>query len=179
MKNLLLILFLFLISANTYASPGEEENKPVGTWTIKNVQKMQGLVIRTKKYTKDGGDTKAFIKRFKGATITFNADNTVILVTPDGKKTVTGTWEFGSKMTPNIGGGTPSNPGHSEDVTVLFIKFPTARNYNIDGEYTDKQFGVSTKGKFFIIDPKYMFRFDKFGTDRDKEEDKEEEEEAE
>jgi len=168
MKNLLTILFLLTVSFSAYSGPKGKgktlAEEIAGTWTIKNVQKMQGMVIRTKKYTKDGGDPKAYIKRFKGSTVTFNADSTVVLVSPNGKKTVEGTWEFttDTKYKVNTGSGSSMNTGHTETVTLLVLKFPTGRSYNIEGEYADRQFGmVKMDGKFFIIDPKYMFKFER------------------
>ena len=168
MKNLLTILILLTLSLSVYATSKDKDKtlaeEIAGTWTIKNVQKMQGMVIRTKKYTKDGGDPKAYIKRFKGSTVTFNADGTVVLVSPNGKRTVEGTFEFvnDSKYKVNTGSGSDMNTGHSETVTLLVLKFPTGRSYNIEGEYADRQFGmVKVDGKFSIIDPKYMFKFER------------------
>lgn len=169
MKNLLTILILLTLSLSVYATSKDKDKtlaeEIAGTWTIKNVQKMQGMVIRTKKYTKDGGDPKAYIKRFKGSTVTFNADSTVVLVSPDGKKTLTGTWAFvdDTKYRVKTGTNAPAwDHGHTETVLLLSIKFPTGRSYNIEGEYADRQFGmVKVDGKFSIIDPKYMFKFER------------------
>lgn len=184
MKNLFTIILLLAASFNVFSAPKDKDKtfaeEIAGTWKIKNVQKMQGMVIRTKKYTKDGGDSKAFIKRFKGSIVTFNVDGTIVLVHPTGQKTVTGTWELKSdtKYKVNTGSGSSSNTGHTEAVSIMELKFPTARNYNIDGEYADRQFGmVKVEGKFSIIDPKYMFKFErvvegdeKKGNDKDDEE---------
>lgn len=140
------------------------KNELVGTYTIKNVQKIIG-VVRTKKYTKDGGNPKRYIARFKGSTITFNEDSTVLLVTENGKQQYEGKWGFvtDSKYRVKTGTGAPSwDNGHSEDVLNLEIKFPTAGRYNIVGEFRDEQFGlVKVKGLFAIVDPKYMFKFEK------------------
>ena len=88
MKNLLIFLFIVACSLDAYSFPKGETpaERIMATWRIKNVQKMQGLVVRSEKYTKDGGDAKAYIKRFKGAIITFKEDSTAILVTPYGKR---------------------------------------------------------------------------------------------
>jgi hypothetical protein len=167
MRNLFVILFLFLLSTHAYAFPKGESfaERLNGTWQIKNVQKMQGLVIRTQKYTKDGGDPKAFIARLKGCTVTFNMDSTVTLVTANGKKTIEGKWYFGYDTKYRVKTGAnalPGDNGHTEEVSIFKMTFPTARSYNIEGNYDASQFGVgSVKGRFAVIDPKYMFKFKK------------------
>lgn len=177
MKNLLLILLLVSFTTNARALPkGETLAEQInGTWRIKNVQKMQGMVIRTKKYTKDGGDSKAYINRFKGALITFNQDSTVVLVSPNGKRTVEGKWDFiyDTKYRVKTGTGGPSwDNGHTEDELVMTIKFATSRSYNIEGQYKGQQFNViKVKGKFVLIDPKYMFKFEKIEEEGDKDKD--------
>lgn len=175
MKNTLIILFLLSFSFSAYSFPkkktlAEELN---GTWHIKNVQKMSGLAIRTKKYTKDSGDPKAYINRFKGSIVTFNTDSTVVLVTANKKRTLEGRWNVveDTKYRVKTGTGAPSTDhGHTESVTVLSLSFPSARSYNIEGEYQSHQFGVvKVKGHFAIVDPKYVFKFEKEQTDGDNE----------
>ena len=92
----------------------------------------------------------------------------------NGKRTIEGTWEIGSntkyrvKAGKNLASGDNSS---TEDYQVFTLKFPTARNYNIEGDYRPNQFGlVKVKGKFAVVDPKYMFKFEK--TDTEEEEDK-------
>lgn len=97
MKKLLVtlaVLMLVASSSNSFAGGDDDKTKkPVGTWEIKNVQKMMGAV-RTKKYTKDGGDSKKYIQRFKGCIITFTEDNKAKLTTANGKLSYDGTWEI-------------------------------------------------------------------------------------
>lgn len=121
---------------------------------------MQGLVIRTEKYTKDGGDSKAYINRFKGCMITMDTSGKVTLVTANGKRTIEGTWEISADSKYSVGNKSPGSV--TEDFDVFKLKFPTARSYNIEGEYKPNQFGIAkVKGKFAVIDPKYMFKFEK------------------
>ncbi len=168
MKHLLITLLVLAFSINAHAFPKERKTlaeEIAGTWEIKNVQKMQGMVIRTQKYTKDGGDSKAYIKRFKGCMITFNMDSTVVIVSAVGNKTYEGKWEFIADTKYRVKTGTGAvawDNGHTESLLNLKITFPTRRGYNIEGEYKSLQFGVKkAKGKFSIVDPKYMFKFEK------------------
>lgn len=178
MQKYLVILMMALFTTTISANPfhffkGKTlAEELTGTWKIRNVQKMQGMVIRTKKYTKDGGDPKAYIKRFKGCTITFNADSTVVLVTANGKRTIEGRWEFLDDTRYRVKTGTNApdwDNGHTKNVLMLSIKFPTARSYNIEGDFRDSQFGlVKVKGLFAIVDPKYMFKFEQEDGQEDK-----------
>lgn len=168
MKKILVTLTLLLFAIITQATPPREEKSLVaelaGTWQIKNVQKMIGA-IRTKKYTKDGGDPKAYIKRFKGCTLNLKADSTVELVSADGKRTYEGKWGFRTDTKYRVKTGTITQPhdnGHTDSLLNLYIELPTARRYNIEGEYRAHQFGlVKVAGKFAVVDTKYMFKFER------------------
>ncbi len=179
MKKLLILLFFLSVSLCAYPQKNKKDpnEKLIGTWRIHNVQKIIGK-IRIKKYEKDSGDPKAYIKRLKNSTVFIYEDGSASIKTPNGKE-YNGTWhlkgatkysighndpatqhqqraiqESGSRHNPNLG-------SHVKDYTEIIFTFTEpvgSRRYNMSGAFS----GVKKKGTlFYCTDDKYMFTFRK------------------
>lgn len=179
MKRILFLLFCLSVSLCAYPQKNKKDpnEKLIGTWKIRNVQKIIGK-IRIKKYEKDNGDPKAYIKRLKNSTVFIYEDGSASIKAPNGKE-YNGTWRF-KRASKHIVGhnnpatqhqqyatkenwlkNSPNHGSHMTDYTEIIFTFTEpvgSRRYNMSGAFS----GVKKKGTlFYCTDDKYMFTFRK------------------
>lgn len=157
MKKLLVTALSIFFVITSYADAGEKKIERmkaelIGAWKIEKVKKVSDYAtIRLKKYTRDGGDKKAFITSYIGVEYTFMEDLTLKLKNPNTGKEYIGSWNL-------YEASVRSGDGYMW-VARIVIEFDD----KAATKYEDDSFlyKISKAGKFSWADSKYRFYFKK------------------
>lgn len=139
-KLLLLVTGLLLFSIPSLSKDKDKlskfEEKLIGTWQIDSIKFGQGFATKGRKENKR--KSPYYIRKHKGAILTFHEDKTVTYILPADTNVYEGTWETyfsaGYDYAPNTIGVRGMSRSYSS-VTISLYFEGMAKRHNLEGSF--------------------------------------------